>query len=366
MTISKQLLTLSACLALAACSAGPQSPTASTPNTAVSASQSLQSIDIEQVPAYAIKPAANQVSLTGQLKIPANLILNTEELSQITAPPQGITAPPQGITAPPQGITAPPLGVLPAQAIFGIRSIKTPAISTSSWAQFFQDNFQLNIPEISQSPAINHTVIQFINGQPYFVASYVVPQLQPGQNYSLEASHPLLNLSTSLKTGAAGNTLASDLDLGSTAVDLVKKKAATQNRQVNLAHINARLSELENTVGASLQQRFQGEASEAQLDAAVTQFVNELPAFSAPERIQIAQPKTLQLKVGEQMYLDASTHYADDSQTQGALWQSSNGISASVMADGLVKALSPGRVTISAAAFDNPELQNEIILNIVQ
>ncbi len=366
---SFSILTLTAGLALFACSPAGQPPVASNQvNSNLTASnqlQSLQTIEINQLPAYAVKPAANQVSLTGQLRIPANLILSAEELSGITAPPQGITAPPQGITAPPQGITAPPQGILAAQSIFGIHSVKSDALSTSFFVEFFRDNFKLSLPEINQTATINQTVLQYINGQPYFVASYMLPALQPGTQYQLEASHPLLNLQTHLQTTSAGQTLSADLDLGSTAVDRVKKAAQARGQRVNLAYLGSHIDELERTVAVALQERFRERISESQLQATVNQFVDGLPAYVAPQSIQITAPTRRQLRVGEQIELSAMTYFVDQSSTASALWQSSAGDRANIQADGTLLALQPGQVTIQAQALDNSELNSQIVFEIL-
>jgi len=362
------ILGLAVSMSLLACSPAGQSPTA-TGNTGASAAsnqiQSLQAIEINQLPAYAIKPAAQQVSLTGQLRIPANMILSAEELSGITAPPQGITAPPQGITAPPQGITAPPQGILAAQPIFGIRSVKSNALSTNYFVEFFRDNFKLALPEINQTATINQTVLQYINGQPYFVASYMLPALQPGTKYQLKASHPLLNLQTQLQTSTAGQTLSADLDLGSTAVDLVKKTAQERGKKVNLAYLGSHIDELERTVATALQDRFKERISEKQLQATVGTFVDGLPAYVEPQSIQIQTPTRKQLRVGEQIELSALTHFVDQSSTSSALWLSSAGDRASVQADGTLVALQPGQVTIQAQALDNSELNSQIVFEIL-
>lgn len=364
MALKNWILGVSSMTLLVACAAPVAQP--NQPSTNLSASsQTLQAIEIDNLPAYAIKPAGQNVSLTGQLRIPANLILSAEELSSITAPPQGITAPPQGITAPPQGITAPPMGILPAQPIFGIRSVKSAALGTTFWAEFFRDNFKLSLPQLNQTATINQTVIQYINGQPYFVASYMLPALKPGANYKLEASHPLLNLQTQLTTGDSGNTLAADLDLGSTAVNLVKDTAAKLNKKVNLAYLSSHIQELETTVASAMQRRFKEEISETELQKVVNQFVQGLPAYVEPSKIEIQSAVKRQVKVGEKLLLNATTTFADQSTTQSALWQTSAGDIGNIQADGTLLALKPGRITVAAQAMDNATLRSQIVVDIV-
>lgn len=356
---------------LASCA--DSSPVATDANTAsatqdtnASSLQALQTIDVDNVPAYALKPAAQKVGLTGQLKIPASLILGANELGQLTAPPQGLTAPPQGLTAPPQGLTAPPLGILPAQSIFGIRAVKSQGLSTSFWVEFFRDNFKLNVSNNTQTQqaTINHTVIQFVNGEPFFVASYVLPQLNPNADYDLSAEHPLLNLQTRLKTGAAGETMAADLDLGSTAVKLVKAEAERQNKRVNLAYLSTHIQSLEATVADALQKRFKSSADQALIDQAVQDFVAELPDYVAPTAIRI-QEGDQTLKVGQPTLFSALTTFADDSQTHAVRWSSSAGDVASVQADGTLLGLKAGQVTLEARALDNPELSHQVTVTLV-
>ncbi len=327
--------------------------------------QALQSIDVDKVPAYALKPAAEKVGLTGQLKIPASLILGADELGQLTAPPQGLTAPPQGLTAPPQGLTAPPQGLLPAQSIFGIRSVKSQGLSTSFWVEFFRDNFKLSVSESGQAQkaTIHQTVIQFINGEPFFVASYVLPQLRPNATYDLRAQHPLLNLQTRLDTGAAGQTMAADLDLGSTTVDLVKAEAMRQNKRVNLAYLSTHLQALEATVAEALQKRFKSSADQALIDTAVRDFVAELPAYVAPTSIRIQESVTA-LKQGQPTLFSAVTTFADQSKTQAVRWSTSAGDIASVQADGTVLGLKAGTVQLTAQALDNPALTHTLTVRI--
>lgn len=354
---------------LSACAESlPVSP-AGTDNSASSSSnilQSLQSVDVDNVPTYALKPASTNVGLTGQLKVPANLILGADELGQLTAPPQGLTAPPQGLTAPPQGLTAPPQGILPAQSIFGIRSLKSQALATSFWVEFFRDNFKISVAETGgvQDATINHTVIQFINGQPFFVASYVLPQLKPNANYDLRAEHPLLNLQTRLSTADAGQTMAADLDLGSTAVKLVKEEAARQNKQVNLAYLNANIQSLEATVADALQKRFKSTADQTLIDQAVSAFVAELPDYVAPQAIEI-QESVKTLKVGQPVAFSAVTTFVDQTQTRAVSWSTSAGDVASIQADGTLLGLQPGQVELEARALDDSRLRHTITVNIV-
>jgi hypothetical protein len=354
-------------LLLSACADSlPISPSGVENNTKVNSLQSLQSVDVDNVPTYALKPANTNVGLTGQLKIPANLILGPDELGQLTAPPQGLTAPPQGLTAPPQGLTAPPQGILPAQSIFGIRSLKSQALATSFWVEFFRDNFKISVSETGsvQDATINQTVIQFINGQPFFVASYVLPQLKPNANYDLRAEHPLLNLQTRLTTAGAGQTMAADLDLGSTTVKLVKEEAARQNKQVNLAYLNAHIQGLEATVADALQKRFKSAADQALINQAVQNFVSALPEYVAPQAIQI-QESVKTLKVGQPVAYSAVTTFADQTQTLAVSWSTSAGDVASIQADGTLLGLQPGQVELEARALDDSLLSHKITINIV-
>ncbi len=354
---------------LAACSTPSVNSAAPTDTAAVAQTnvQSLESVSIGKVPGYALKPASQKVGLTGQMKIPANLILGDAELSQLTAPPQGLTAPPQGLTAPPQGLTAPPLGVLPAQSIFGIRSFKSEALSTTFWVEFFRDNFKLRVSDQAQQvqeATINQTVIQFINGKPFFVASYVLPELQPNASYNLEAEHPLLNLESRLETGNAGQTVAADLDLGSTTVKLVKAEAERQNKQVNLAYLGTHIQTLEATVADALQKRFKSQSEQSVIDNAVRDFVRTLPAYVAPNAIQIQESVTT-VKVGQPVAFSARTTFADNSETGAAQWSSSAGDVASVQADGILVGHKVGQVEIAARALDDASLSDTIIVNIV-
>lgn len=352
-------------LGVSAC--GEQTPASTPSETATNQGlQALQSVDVDKVPVYALKPAAEKVGLTGQLKIPANLILGAEELGQLTAPPQGLTAPPQGLTAPPQGLTAPPQGLLPTQSIFGIRSVKSQGLSTSFWVEFFRDNFKLSVSESGQAQkaTIHQTVIQFINGQPFFVASYVLPQLRPNASYDVRAQHPLLNLQTRLDTGAAGQTMAADLDLGSTTVDLVKAEAMRQNKRVNLAYLGEHIQSLEATVAEALQKRFKSSAEQALIDQAVKDFVAELPAYVAPTAIRI-QESVRDLKQGQPTLFSAVTTFADETQTRAVRWSTSAGDIASVQADGTVMGLKTGTVDLVAQALDNPTLTHTLTVRIV-
>lgn len=331
----------------------------------------LAPVSIQNIPSYAIKPATGKVSITGQLKIPAHLILSPADMNTvtappqgITAPPQGITAPPQGITAPPQGITAPPLGILPAQSIFGIRSLKSVGLATAFWAEFFRDNFRLNMTEVGQQAFINSTVLQYINGTPYFVASYVIPNLLPNQTYTLEARHPMLNLSSTLHTGNAGQTVALDLDLGSTAVERIKQAAQARNKKVSLAYLSQNLNELE-TISHALQQRYRNEITEAQLQAVINNYVDQIPAYSDPVSIRVAHSsRYLQIKQGQTLQLAATTFYANRQTTQAVQWRTQAGDIVSVQADGTVLGIKPGVTILEAIAIDNPTLKDQIQIEV--
>jgi hypothetical protein len=359
---------------LAACGT-PQTPTtAGTVNASSlqnSATATLAPIEVQSIPGYAIKPSLGNASVTGQLKIPANLVLSDTDLSSITAPPQGITAPPQGLTAPPQGltappqgITAPPLGVLPAQSIFGIRSVKSSGLAVGFWAEFFRDNFKLTVPEIGQQAFVNSTVLQYINGQPYFVASYVLPKVAPNQTYTVEAKHPLLSLRSTLSTGDAGQTAASDLDLGSTAVDLVKKAAQTQGKKVNLAYLNQSMKELE-TISNALQKRYKGSISEADLQKVVNTYVDSIPAYSDPTSIRVdSEARQLTVKKGATLQLSATTQFANKQTTRAVNWRTQQGDIVNVLADGTVLGVKPGVSTLEAISVDNPTLKDQIRIEV--
>ncbi|PIQ26450.1 hypothetical protein COW36_21885 [bacterium (Candidatus Blackallbacteria) CG17_big_fil_post_rev_8_21_14_2_50_48_46] len=357
---------------LASCSSSSQAPsTVNISGTQTAATASLVPIEVQSVPGYAIKPSLGNASVTGQLKIPAGLVLSPSDLSSITAPPQGITAPPQGITAPPQGITAPPqgitappLGVLPAQSVFGIRSVKSSGLAVGFWAEFFRDNFRLVIPELGQQAFVNNTVLQYINGQPYFVASYVMPKVAPNKTYTVEAKHPLLSLRSTLQTGEAGQTAASDLDLGSTAVDLVKQAAQARNKKVNLAYLNKSLKDLEK-VSDALQKRYKNELSESQLQAIVNEYVDSIPAYSEPASIRVdSEVRQLKLKKGETLQLSATTTYANQEKTQAVQWRTLQGDILNVLADGTVLGVKSGSTVLEAISVDNPTLKDQIRIDV--
>jgi len=359
---------------LAACGTPQTVSTASTVNASslqTAATATLAPIEVQSIPGYAIKPSLGSASVTGQLKIPANLILSDTDLSSITAPPQGITAPPQGITAPPQGITAPPqgitappLGLLPAQSIFGIRSVKSSGLAAGFWAEFFRDNFKLVVPELGQQAFVNSTVLQYINGQPYFVASYVLPKVSPNQTYTVEAKHPLMSLRSTLSTGEAGQTAASDLDLGSTAVDLVKKAAQTRNKKVNLAYLNQSMKELEN-ISSALQKRYKGSISEAELQKVVNSYVDSIPAYSEPTSIRVEGERQLKVKKGATLQLSATTLFANQQKTQAVHWRTQQGDVVNVLADGTILGVKSGSSVLEAISVDNPALKDQIRIDVI-
>lgn len=370
-TIAKTVLATLTVSLLAACGT-PQTPVSlDGASVQTSLTATLAPVEVQSIPGYAIKPAGGNASVTGQLKIPASLILSPADLSSITAPPQGITAPPQGITAPPQGITAPPqgitappLGVLPAQSIFGIRSLKSAGLATGFWAEFFRDNFRLNIPELGQQVFVNSTVLQYINGVPYFVASYVIPTAAPNQTYTLEARHPMLSLRSTLQTGGAGQTTAADLDLGSTAVDLVKQAAQARNKKISLAYLTQSLNELEK-VSHALQQRYKNEISEAQLQAVVNSFVDHIPAYSEPVSIRVeSSARALKVKQGQTLQLSATTVYANQQTTQAVQWRTQAGDIVNVLADGTLFGVKPGTTVLEAISVDNPALKDQIRIEV--
>lgn len=327
---------------------------------------SLTRINVDSVPSFAVKPAEGSVSVNGQLRIPANLVLSPNELSALDSPQANISAPPQGITAPPRGIVAPPSGILPAQAIFGIKALKTNVQATGMWTEFFRDNFKLSIAGKPENQVfINQSVIQFINGTPYLVANYIVPDLTPDQSFQMEAHHPFMTMYSSFSTGDKGQTLAADIDLGTTVLDLIRARAKTINKSLDFSHIKDHMEEVE-TIAQAIHQTFKGLLSQADLDQQVADFVAQLPEAATPLSLSLnGETQTLTIKVGESVQLKPLTLFNNQKTSNSAFYKTGDGSLVHLSAEGQLMGLKTGTTIIEASAIDDHRISDTLTVHIV-